>query len=330
MRIHFTQRDLALTCLVEGPDPLWELVNSVQALQGRYAQVVLGQWRRRAARDLRHTGLAAQVGARLVPVAPHASYFPDLLTPPEAALGFDEGLAAILSTPRRRLGAEIGRLEGGPGVGGWLADLAAGRAGPLAELGEILRAYHRSVVAPYWNLLRDEVLRDVALRQQILRERGVEGLLGSFEPQMRWRRPVLELPGHPSDRDVHLDGRGLRLVPSFFCQLHPLTIFDNELPQVVVYPVEHDPRWLTPRSARSDGAILARLLGETRAAVLLASLEAGTTTELARRANVSLASASRHAAVLRDAGLLDTQRHGSSVRHAATPLGIALAAGRPR
>lgn len=329
MRIHFTRRDLALTCLADGPDPLWELVNSLQALQGGYARVVLGQWRKLAAHDLRQAGLAGPTGTRLVPVAPHASYFPDLLTPPEAALGFDEGVAAILATPRRQLGAEIGRLSGRPGAGAWLADLAAGRAGALTELGETLRAYHRFAVAPYWDRLRGEVLRDVALRRRILLERGVDGLLSSFEPRMRWRSPVLELAKHPSDRDVHLGGRGLRLVPSFFCQLHPLTIFDNELPQVVVYPVEHDPRWLTGPS-EPDGSILSRLLGETRAAVLRASLEACTTTELARRANVSLASASRHAAVLREAGLVDTRRDGGSVRHAATALGAALVAGRPR
>lgn len=329
MRIHFTRRDLALTSLADGPDPLWELVNSLQALQGGYARVVLGQWRQRAAHDLRQAGLAGPTWARLVPVAPHASYFPDLLTPPEAALGFDEGVAAVLTTPRRQLSAEIGRLSGGPGAGEWLADLAAGRAGALTDLDETLRAYHRFAVAPYWDRLRGEVRHDVAQRRRILLERGIDGLLSSFEPQIRWQSPVLELARHPSDRDVHLGGRGLRLVPSFFCQLHPLTIFDNELPQVVVYPVEHDPRWLTG-PLEPDGSILSRLLGETRAAVLLASLEECTTTELARRANVSLASASRHAAVLREAGLVDTRRDGGSVRHAATALGAALVAGRPR
>jgi DNA-binding transcriptional ArsR family regulator len=327
VRIHFTRRDLALTYLADDADPLWELVNSLQALQSRYGQPVLGQWRRLVVDELRHAGLIALVRARLFPLAPHASYFPDLLTPPEAAMGLDEGVETILGTPPGRLGAEIGRLDGSPGAGGWLADLGAARAGALAELGDVLRAYHRCAVAPYWDRLRHNVHRDLAMRRQILRERGVDGLLDSFGPMMRWRRPVLEFARHPSGRDIHLDGRGLRLVPSYFCQTNPMTIFDNELPQVVVYPVEHDLLWLTSAHPGQDRLVLARLLGETRAAVLRASLDGCTTTELARRADTSLASASRHAAVLREAGLLTTHRHGGSVLHTATPLGAALTAG---
>lgn len=327
MRIHFTRRDLAMTYLDDDADPLWELVNSVQALQSRYGQVVLGQWRRQVAADLRRADLTARVRARLFTVAPHASYYPDLLTPPEGALGLDEGVETILATPRRRLGAEFGRLEVRAGAEDWLADLAAGRVGALAELGDILRAYHRWAVAPYWDRLRIHVHRDLAMRRRILRERGIDGLLDSFAPMMRWRRPMLEFSRHPSNREIHLDGRGVRLVPSYFAQLNPQTIIDSELPQVVVYPVEHDPRWLTPAQLRPDRQALGRLLGETRAAVLRAALDGCTTTELARWASTSLPSASRHAAALREAGLLVTRRDGGSVLHIATPLGVALAAG---
>lgn len=325
MRIHFTPRDLALTYLADDADPLWELVNSLQALQARYGQVVLGQWRRQVADELRRADLTAQVRARLFPIAPHASYYPDLLTPPEGALGLDEGLAAILSTPRRRLDTEIGRLNGMPGSGNWLSDLLAGRVGALIELGDLLRAYHRHAVAPYWDRMRTHVHRDLAMRRRIRRERGIDGLLDSFAPMMRWRPPVLEFARHPSSRDIHLGGRGLRLVPSYFAQLNPQTVADGELPQVVVYPVEHDPHWLTPAALRPDARALVRLLGRTRAAVLRAALDGCTTTELARWASTSPASASRHAAALRAAGLLVTLRHGGCVLHTATPLGVALA-----
>ena len=66
------------------------------------------------------------------------------------------------------------------------------------------------------------------------------------------------------------------------------------------------------------------LLGRSRAAVLEAVADGCTTTELARRAGVSLASASQHAAVLRDSGLLVTRRTGKSVHHSLTVLGAAL------
>ena len=42
---------------------------------------------------------------------------------------------------------------------------------------------------------------------------------------------------------------------------------------------------------------------------------------------MSLASASQHAAVLREAGLVVTLRHGNAVLHTLTPLGAALLRG---
>ncbi|HET6949313.1 MAG TPA: winged helix-turn-helix domain-containing protein, partial [Acidimicrobiales bacterium] len=49
-----------------------------------------------------------------------------------------------------------------------------------------------------------------------------------------------------------------------------------------------------------------------------------TTSELARRAAVSVPSASEHAAVLRDADLIVTCRVGKAVLHTVTPLGARL------
>ncbi|MDG4865877.1 winged helix-turn-helix domain-containing protein, partial [Streptomyces sp. T-3] len=67
--------------------------------------------------------------------------------------------------------------------------------------------------------------------------------------------------------------------------------------------------------------------GRTRSAVL-ASVDGGCTTgELARRVGVSAASASQHATVLRESGLLATVRDGNSVLHTVTPLGAALLQG---
>lgn len=70
-----------------------------------------------------------------------------------------------------------------------------------------------------------------------------------------------------------------------------------------------------------DGA-LGALIGRTRAALLYAVAEGcATTSGLARRVGVSLASVSQHTAVLRNAGLISTRREGTAVHHALTPLG---------
>lgn len=68
-------------------------------------------------------------------------------------------------------------------------------------------------------------------------------------------------------------------------------------------------------------------MGQTRSAILHGIGVGCTTSELARRVDVSLASASQHATVLRDAGLLSTLRQGNAVLHTLTPLGAALLRG---
>jgi DNA-binding transcriptional ArsR family regulator len=58
---------------------------------------------------------------------------------------------------------------------------------------------------------------------------------------------------------------------------------------------------------------------------VLAAVDQGcSTTELSRRVAVSIASASEHAAVLREAGLLHSRRQGSQVLHTVTSLGASL------
>lgn len=75
--------------------------------------------------------------------------------------------------------------------------------------------------------------------------------------------------------------------------------------------------------AQSDSA-LGRLIGESRLAVLKATVRPCTTSELADACFMSTPSASRHAAVLRDAGLIMSTRRGQAVVHAMTQLGTML------
>jgi DNA-binding transcriptional ArsR family regulator len=77
-------------------------------------------------------------------------------------------------------------------------------------------------------------------------------------------------------------------------------------------------------NSRPRGAALAALVGRNRAAVLRTIADGCTTTELAGRVGISLAAASQHASVLRDAGLITTRRQGSAVLHVLTPLGAEL------
>jgi DNA-binding transcriptional ArsR family regulator len=149
---------------------------------------------------------------------------------------------------------------------------------------------------------------------------GLDGLLASMRPLMRWRPPVLEVD-YNIDRDLHLRGRGLRFVPSYFCSRVPVSLADPELPPVLVYPIAQQFTW---RPLVRPSGSLDKLVGPTRAAVLRAIGTGATTTQLARRLEASLASVSRHAGVLRDAGLVRSDRDGAAVLHSLTSLGTAL------
>lgn len=201
-------------------------------------------------------------------------------------------------------------------------------------LGE-LRGYHRAAVEPYWTHIQAQIEAERAARGRALLDGGADELLASLPPMLRWRAPVLECD-YPVDRDVRLRGRGLLLQPSFFCRRTAVTLHDPELPPVLVYPAAAQLASAQPGGEAARPAeeqrryrqrTLGKLVGHTRSVVLQAIGDGATTSELARRAGVSLASASQHAGVMREAGLVTTLRRGNAVLHTVTPLGAALLKG---
>ncbi|MFD9701724.1 ArsR/SmtB family transcription factor [Lentzea sp. NPDC059081] len=308
------------TRLADENDPLWEVVHSAFRLNFPDPDPAFGPWKRSllatAATDVR-------AGTALLSVlAPEGPYFPDFLTPPEAARGLEEGLEAILSTPRARLRAELSRLAQTSPVPSRFQALAEGKPAVLRGVTAVLRAFHHAVVSPHDGAIRSAVAADRARRSRVLAEQGVEGLFATL-PWARWVPPVLEVE-YGVDRDLHLDGRGLLLVPSFFCQRLPLSLADPAMPPALIHPIDTALRWQSMAADRPGG--LDALMGPTRAAVLVAVGEraGATTTQLAKRLSASLASTSRHTAVLRAAGLITTHRDGPAMLHTLTPLGIAL------
>jgi DNA-binding transcriptional ArsR family regulator len=73
-----------------------------------------------------------------------------------------------------------------------------------------------------------------------------------------------------------------------------------------------------------DDDPLVGILGPTRAAVLRLLSRPTITKDIARRLDISAASASEHATALRAARLVNSSRDGKAMRHHATPLGLDL------
>ncbi len=319
LRVHFSGLDLARVRIAARPDALWETVLSFHRLRDRRDDSAFGKWRSET------RGKLNGEARLLAPLVPTRGYFPDFLTPAEGLLGLSDALAALRETPAERLHTELSRLSAAARpLPSWIRAMADGETRALGRLATILQGYYEAAVAPYWPRIQGRIEADRAARGRALLDGGADRLLASLPPMMRWRPPVLEAD-YPVDRDLHLNGRGLLLLPSYFCRRTPVTFHNPDLTPVLVYPVEHQTPRLTPHVPPER--CLGRLVGKTRSAILHGVGVGCTTSELARRVDVSLASASQHATVLRDAGLLTTLRQGNAVLHTLTPLGAALLRG---
>jgi DNA-binding transcriptional ArsR family regulator len=333
LRIHFGTEDLSRLRVAAGPDPLWELVHALHLLHNRQAALVFDPWRREVREAIAREELTSAVAA-LSRLCPWAAYFPDFLTPGRGTADLESGLDQVLSTPKHRLAAELGLLFPThaplPAVVRRLAD---GDAQTLARLGEALRRFHAVAVAPYLGEIHTTIAADRPVRAEAALEGGADGLLASYQPELTWREDgrLLEAE-YPMDRELVLHGRSLTLIPSFFCVRRPVALADPRLPPVLVHPLTPEPGWLVRSRAARGGATtaglpVAQLIGHTRAAVLDVLDRPMTTTQLGSALRLAMSTASRHATVLREAGLVASHRRGSAVVHRRTHLGDALLEG---
>lgn len=329
LRIHFTSLDLARTFFSDTPDALWETVLSIHLLHARRGRSAFAEWRRRVVRDLNRRNLAGRVRAELFTIAPGYGYFPDFLTPPEGRLGLEAGLETIATTRPGRVDAELRQLDVAPDSA-LAQDLTGRRSTARRRLADTLRRYHAAAVAPYWPDIIARARADRALRARTLRDAGLGAALDGLGPAVHWHPPVLETD-YPVDRDLYLGGRGLVLIPSYFCWRTPVALADEALPPTLVYPLEHDRTWLTPRAASRPELPqnpAGRLLGPTRAAILRETATGVTTSELADAVGITPAGVSQHTAVLRASGLITSHRHERYTVHVLTRLGSAVLYGR--
>lgn len=318
LRIFFTENDLTRVRYAARPDFMWETILSITLLGSVHGSGVFGPWRRVARERL--SRLPRQHTTLLRKLVPPVGNFPDFLTPRKTSSELAGALDAVLSTPQLRLHADITACTSTPPG---LAAIAAGEAGALTQLGDSLHAYFGAALWPYWPRIQRLVDAERASRARILLNKGTEGLLESLGPTTRWNSPVLEVD-YPERRDLHLNGRGLTLIPSAFCWRVPVSLMDSTLPPVLVYPLSRTADWWTIDFHARGISSLENLLGRSRARCLNALRNPCTTGDLARSAGISAPAASQHATALREADLIFSTRTGNSILHTLTPLGASL------
>ncbi|MFC5819352.1 ArsR/SmtB family transcription factor [Nonomuraea harbinensis] len=314
LRLTFTEADLRRITFAPEPNAVFETALSVRLLSSARGG---GRWRPGARRPPRGD-LPARSGV-IKELVSADGFVPDFLLQPDCH-DFAAAVERIGQIPADRIAAEVGLLSARDPSRG-LRELAAGSDAGRRTLTTDLRAYFASSLAPMWPAVRAAAAADRSVRLETLLRGGLDAMLATLSVTWRWDPPVLHIPSAHT-YDVRLCGRGLLLIPSYFAP-SPVLTYRPDDSTVLVYPI--------CRGEESSGSAdaLGPLLGRTRAAVLAALRVPATTTALAERVGISLPSASQHATVLRNAGLIRTSRIGGAVLHTLTPSGESLLRGDP-
>jgi DNA-binding transcriptional ArsR family regulator len=320
LRIHFSPQDWKRLRVVSKPDPMWEMVLSLYMLGEASDELVFGQWRQRLLSRI------TPESKMLLDLVPAEGYAPDFLSPIVPGQDPNEGIDAVLNTPRHRIAAELDRRFAGQHRPTWTHALARKDNTAMRALGRSMRTYFDTALRPHW-----DYISQLAERSATSLSDGAAGPLTQIlrlkdRPSLHTApRTTVEL-AYSKTQDLDLQGRGLTLIPAFFCTVRPVTFYDPRMPPVLLYPVGHQPISFLTRAAqgkRPSEEILRQLFGRTRASVLRTlGHRVHTTSEIGRALNISIASASEHASLLRAAGLVASQRCGNTVQHTLTPLGL--------
>jgi hypothetical protein len=316
--LRFTQSD-TLRCRF-GLSPLWETVSAVRVLNGIQHRPMYTPWvtaKADAAAGLDLSGLQA--------LQPRTGYAPDFLTPPPKAsrAKISTELARVRSTPLDRVRTELIRCRdefnnpGGPEIDRMLADPARARD-RLAD--EIESAWH-ALIEPDWPMISRVLEDDIAYRGNQFTDGGLAGLFDDLHPTVSWAGDRL-IAGQYREPDRNLTGQGLLLVPGVFAWPHLVMIVDPNYQPSLIYPARGAARLWSDSPAPPDP--LARLLGRTRATLLVALDPPATTSALAAEHGLALATVAEHLAALHDSGLATRRRTGHQVHYRRTEVGQAV------
>ncbi len=316
--LHFTQSD-ALRCRF-GASPLWETVSAVRVLNGIRHRPMYAPWvaaKAEAAAELDLSGLRA--------LQPRVGFSPDFLTPPPKAsrAKISTELARIRSTPIDRVRRELIRSRdelnnpGAPEIDRMLTDPARARD-RLAD--EIESAWH-ALIKPDWPKISRFLEDDIAYRGSQLTDGGLAALFDDLHPTLSWADDRL-IADRYREPDHKLTGQGLLLVPGVFAWPYLVMVVDPNYQPTLVYPARGAARLWSDAPAPPDP--LARLLGRTRASLLVALDPPATTSALAADYRLALATVAEHLAALHDAGLATRRRTGHQVHYRRTEVGQAV------
>ena len=309
--------------------PLWELTHALRLLAdgpSRPDEPMLRPWLVRARGRYQALARETDVGVILALLPP--GWGADFLAPVPAGVDTTIGdlLDQVRSTPPDQARREVGEaLRRQPRVDPRIERILTGDrvAGYVAD---VLTAAWYALLEPEWRALRAILERDVVYRAGQLAAKGWAAALTDLHASLSWRQGRIELSRWSPGQDAGLGGRGLLFIPSVFVWPRLALSLDPPWPPALIYPARGVSALWEQSGRTGPGTALHRLLGASRAAILLALEDPASTTQLAAALGQSLGGIGGHLAVLREAGLVSRARSGRSVLYRRTPVGDALAA----
>jgi DNA-binding transcriptional ArsR family regulator len=279
-------------------------------------------------REVQHVVDELDLGLLSV-ASPSQGHGPDFLwpTPSSPLTTIEDDLAQVQATDTHVVATELAEHARRLDPRNVSADLHRALIGDPGEVRDTLVAQQRqawhALVEPLWDRVRGLLDADISTRSRQLADTGLQGLFSDLHRRATWHNDELHLTGL-RHRTVDLRGRGIVLVPTAFgwpkLGIGP-TDDTATTPPVLVYPMLGTARLWEPAT---QPAAIARLLGTGRAAVLAETLVPSTTSHLAQQVGLAPATVSQHLTVLRDAGLVSSDRRGREVLYRQTALATAL------
>jgi len=310
----------ALTRVRFGISPMLEMIRSVAVLHDPAANALHLLWAEQARPLIADLDLSA-----LLALQTSDTYNPDFVNPPPTGplVEFEDELAVMIATPPSQIRAEVrGAYDDAP-LPPVLEPLMVDPSRAIAELAELMRVYWERCLAEHWQRIRSLLEHDVLYRARQIADGGTRRLFGDLDPSVSWDDGVLRIDRCETRTTLDLDERGLLLLPSAF--VWPKVMFVTAPPwqPTLIYPARGigmlwDPERLAPPDA------LEKLLGRTRASLLVAVDSPRSTTELAGTLGLTPGGVSQHLTILRDAGLVRGRRVARTVLYLRSPHGDTL------
>jgi DNA-binding transcriptional ArsR family regulator len=282
---------------------------------GIYPYVLPAVWRHRTAAALAEQGLPL-LNALVAQAA--TGYIPDFISPEPACFDedLDDQLHRVATAPTDRVAYEAAIiLDGHP----WCLKGKLGQAPMMIKavqygeqelagrLAAELKVFWTRALAAHWPRIKEQMHADIALRGAQAARDGLATMLSGLAPSLRWRDGGLDLTLAADEGSASADG--LLLAPGLFrgpvaFAIDPPGAIRPRLP-MITYPIaDTTPTQSSTRPPR---------LGATRAQLLQEITTPASTTELARRLNLSPGTVSYHLQALHRQGLIKRTRQAQTV-----------------